>query len=120
MQIVCLLYGGPARKIFDRMNRVWQFEDHPQCGPSVVDRHGDPLTNQPPESSPFWEAVNLWYAQGKRTKPPVGKDVWCVWDRPTMRKMRHLGGKHYQLVTDDEASNAGVTGLAPEQEVEKK
>ena len=64
----------------------------------VVGKDGEPI-NEPPENSPFWAAVNLWYAQGKRTQQ-AGAEIWCVWDKPRIQKMRHLGGRHYELVTD--------------------
>jgi hypothetical protein len=83
-------------------------EDHRYCGPIVINKAGDPLEVQPPEGSPFWDAVTLWYAQGKRTKDPKTGEIWCVWDKPTMQKMRHLGGRHYELVTDDDTPNVKV------------
>ena len=104
MQLVCVLQGGPERIIIDGKGKKWRFEDHPYCGPMVVGKNGDPV-KEPPENSPFWDAVNLWYAQGKRTSDPKTGEIWCVWDRPTMQKMRHLGGCHYQLVTDEQAPN---------------
>ena len=107
METVCILVGGPDRVIVDRLNKKWLFEDHPYCGPVVIGKNGDPLANQPPESSPFWEAVQCWYDQGKRTRPPLLKETWCIWDKPTMQKMRHLGGVHYMLVTD-ESSNVAI------------
>ncbi len=114
MKIVCMLYGGPERTIIDGKGKKWRFEDHHYCGPIVLTgKTGEIAENQPPENSPFWDAVNLWYAQGKRTKDPRTGEIWCVWDKPTMRKMRHIGGNHYELVTDEQASNAKVTGAAP-------
>lgn len=107
MSKICILMGGPDRTILDARGRKWTFEDHPQCGPVVIGKRGDPLENQPPESSPFWEAVNNWYSQGKRTRKPVAGETWCVWDRPTMPKMRHMGGRHYMLICDDESKDAG-------------
>lgn len=107
METVCILVGGPDRVIVDRLNKRWIFEDHPYCGPVVIGKNGDPLENQPPESSPFWEAVQCWYDQGKRTHQPVPKEMWCVWDKPTMQKMRHLGGAHYMLVTDKSSNASG-------------
>lgn len=89
-----LLLGGPDRKIIDAKNRVWKFEDHPYCGPVVVDRHGDPKDEQPPEGSPFWDAVSCWYQQGKQ----IREMGFCVWQKPTIQKMRHIGGRNYQLI----------------------
>ncbi len=93
-QLIHISFGGPDRKIIDRKNRVWKFEDHPYFGPFVLDRNGDPKNDQPHESSPFWEAVNCWYQQGKQ----IDKNGFCVWQKPTIQKMVHLGGRHYKLM----------------------
>lgn len=97
---VFIEWAGPERIILDQNGKKWKFEDHHYCGPIALDKSGDPLDVQPPENSPFWEAVNLWYAQGKRVNDPNTGEIWCVWDKPTIQKMRHLGGKNYELVTD--------------------
>ena len=86
MITIFVLMGGPDRVILDARGRRWLFEDHPHCGPVVIGKKGDPLENQPPENSPFWEAVDHWYSQGKRIKEPIAGKAWCVWDRPTMQK----------------------------------
>lgn len=92
--IIHISFAGHELKIIDRKNRVWKFEDHNYCGPIVLDRYGDPKDEQPDELSPFWEAVNCWYQQGKQ----VNKMGLCVWQKPTIQKMVHLGGRHYKLV----------------------
>ena len=97
MTLIHVSNGGPTRIILDG-RRKWRFEDHPHCGPVVIDKEGTPI-DQPPEDSAFWTAVELWYAQGKRTQK-AGVETWCVWDKPTMQKMWHLGGRHYELITD--------------------
>ena len=106
MQTICMLFGGPDRRIVDGKGKTWRFEDHPYCGPSVVDMHGDPKDEQPPEGSPFWDAVTHWAQQGKR----LANGNWCVWDKPTPQKLRHIGGMYYMLVTDKQASNAIAQG----------
>jgi hypothetical protein len=100
MKTAHILFGGPERILIDGAQKKWRFEDHPYCGPVVIGKRGDPLEVQPPENSSFWVAVNLWYAQGKRTHPTVGRETWCIWDKPTMQKMRHIGGNNYVLVHD--------------------
>ncbi|MEN6585743.1 MAG: hypothetical protein ABFE02_06800, partial [Sulfuricella sp.] len=67
-KVIHIMRGGPDISIIDGRSRKWRFEDHPYCGPVVIGKNGDPLENQPPESSPFWEAVNCWYRQGKVTE----------------------------------------------------
>ena len=84
MELIHISYAGPEVLILDRKGRKWRFEDHRFCGPIVLDKHGDPLDTQPPQSSPFWEAVNCWYQQGKRTgfvheetgKAPNWNNIW--------------------------------------------
>ncbi len=56
------------------------------------------LENQPPESSPFWEAVNCWYRQGKVTEQVCG-ETFAKWVKPTPERMIHIGGNHYMLDT---------------------
>lgn len=109
MQTIHISWAGPER-IISAGGKKWRFEDHRYCGPIVLNKAGDPLETQPPENSPFWEAVTLWYAQGKRTKDPKTGEIWCVWDKPTMQKMRHIGGRHYELVTDDDTPNVLAQG----------
>ncbi len=98
MTLIHVSYGGPDRILYLN-GKKWRFEDHPYCGPIVVDKNGDPLKVQPPEGSPFWECVSYWYQQGKRIKENGRDAPWCVWDKPTIQKMRHVGGNNYVLVT---------------------
>ena len=93
-KMIHILWAGQERKIIDGKNRVWIFEDHRYCGPVVIDRHGDPKDKQPPENSPFWDAVSLWYQQGKQ----IDKNGFCVWQKPTIQKMRHISGRYYELL----------------------
>ena len=102
-RVVCMLYGGPDRLIYVAGKR-WRFEDHPYCGPIPIGKNGAPV-REPPENSPFWEAVSLWHEQGKRTQQ-FGNEIRCVWEPKMMRKMQHLGGKHYLMVSDEQSSNA--------------
>ena len=77
MDVIHISYGGPDYYIIAG-GRVWFFEDHPYCGPCVLDkRTKDPVKNQPDEKSPFWKAVTNWYQSGKKTKNVCGK-IWAV------------------------------------------
>lgn len=93
-KIINILWAGPERTIIDGKYRVWRFEDHRYCGPVVIDRNGDPIDDQPKENSPFWDAVSLWYQQGKQ----IDKNGVCVWQKPTIQKMKHIGGRLYKLL----------------------
>lgn len=93
MQIIHVLSGGEDRKIIDRLGKEWIFEDHPYCGPSVLNKRGDPLEKQPAQKSPFWECVNLWYQQGKKIDNGI-----CLWVAPKKEKYEHIVGKHWRFV----------------------
>ena len=97
-KVIHIMRGGPDISIIDGRSRKWRFEDHPYCGPVVIGKSGDPLENQPPESSPFWEAVNCWYRQGKVTEQVCG-ETFAKWVKPTPERMIHIGGNHYMLDT---------------------
>lgn len=99
---VHILKGGPDRKIIDENGKEWIFEDHPYCGPSVLNKKGDPADKQPGPKSPFWICVNLWYAQGKKVV-----DGLCIWQPVRKEKWKHIAGKHYQFDGyEDEVTNA--------------
>lgn len=103
MKIIHIQYGGPERIIIDGKGKKWRFEDHPYCGPVVLTgKTGEISENQPPERSAFWDAVNLWYSQGKRINDVGNGEVWCIWDKPPKQKMRHICGNHYMLVTNQQ------------------
>lgn len=89
LQIIHIAWGGPERWLSCN-GRVYVFEDHPYCGPIVLTgKTRDPSKNQPTERSPFWQHVNAWYQQGKRTKDVVGR-VWCIYETQ-MQEARRRG-----------------------------
>ena len=77
MSLIHMSFGGPVRHLVAQ--KPYRFEDHPHCGPIVLDMHDEPLAKQPGELDLFWVHVNAWYAQGKKTKR-VGDQVWCVYE----------------------------------------
>jgi len=86
--------GGPTKKIFDTASsKYWYFEMHRFCGPMLTDRHGDPLKHEPLDAGRFWEIVSWWAQQGEK----MIEDV-CVWEKPKVENMRHLGGNNYELI----------------------
>lgn len=89
-QVICVLLGGPMRRI--QVNgKIYEFEMHPYCGPTLLNkRTGSPLKHQPND---FLEAASLWAQQGQRLD-----DGLCRWDHPAKPILRHLGGRHYQMV----------------------
>ena len=91
--IVCV--GGPILEIIDRNGKRWRFEMHRVFGPNVVvGRHDDIADKQPPEQSPFWHCVQLWCDQGEK----LADDGLCAWMFDPEKILRHLGGKHYEIV----------------------
>lgn len=89
MRALCVLIGGPMRKI-SVGGKIYEFEMHPYCGPTLSDKHGSPLEKQP---SAFLEAASLWAQQGERIE-----DGLCRWDHKPEPILKHLGGRHYQVV----------------------
>jgi hypothetical protein len=48
----------------------WRWEFSEQFGPTFLGKNGDPLKNQPVETSPAWKEFNKWleeYRAGQRT-----------------------------------------------------
>lgn len=73
--IVC---GSPAYWIRDRSGKEWHFEFHEYCGPSLLKKDGGIKRAMPGEKSPFWDAFQAWFDDGKRWEEKDGK-VWAVY-----------------------------------------
>jgi hypothetical protein len=73
------------------------FEMHGYCGPINTNAKGDPITPLGARH-PFWEAVTLWAQQGERIADGV-----CVWEEAPSPILRHLGGKHYEVIGYEQA-----------------
>lgn len=89
---LCILTGGPTFTI-KAGGKKFFFEWNHHAGPTVlVRRTWEPTINQPPENSPFWDAVDWWNKQGRRIA-----DGLCVWNRQSdaQFEMEHLGGRSY-------------------------
>jgi hypothetical protein len=89
MKRVFIEYGGPTRKI-QIEGKIYTFEDHPYCGPSLLDKKGDPLSKQPMK---FLHAASLWKQQGGKIK-----DGLCEWYHDPEPMLVHLGGKNYKVI----------------------
>lgn len=94
MTFAHISYGGPTRVITDAKGKRWTFEMHPYCGPIVLDKHGNPMSRQLGEKSPFWEATTRWCQGGQRLNE-VGE---CVWEPEKKPILEHIVGKHYRAV----------------------
>lgn len=72
-----------------------EFEMHPYCGPTILKRNGEPLKHQPID---FLEAASLWAQQGQKVV-----DGLCVWHHEPKPILKHLGGRHYQVIGEHPA-----------------
>jgi hypothetical protein len=78
--------GGPMLKI-SVDGKIIEFEMHPYCGPTILNKKGSPLTYQPVS---FLKAASLWAQQGKRME-----DGLCRWDHESEPIAKHIVGKNY-------------------------
>lgn len=70
--------------------KIIEFEDHPICGPHVLNRNCSPLKHQP---QGFLYAVSLWAQQGRRME-----DSLCRWDHEPQPIIQFRGGRRF--ITD--------------------
>jgi hypothetical protein len=105
--LIHISWAGPERWL-SAGGKQWCFEDHRYCGPIVLcNKTREPAKNEPPESHPFWQHVNAWYQQGKKTQE-VGGKVWCVYETPLQqaRKQARLKPPNHKLTGACVRSNA--------------
>lgn len=88
MEVVCVMTSGPTFKILVA-GRLVSFEWHPQCGPTVLNKYGDPANKQPVTRDPFWRAVRLWDKQGRK----MYDSGICIWVEPPPERVmvRRIG-----------------------------
>lgn len=65
-----VLGGGKMHKI-QVDGKVYEFEMHPFCGPTLLNKHGSPLKHQPTR---FLYAASQWAKQGRKNENGL-----CVW-----------------------------------------
>jgi hypothetical protein len=70
-----VLAGGPTLTI-EVDGQVFDFEDHPVCGPTPLTRQGKPKSL--PASHRFWHAVSRWVEQSKQ----VDANRRALWTEP--------------------------------------
>ena len=96
--VCCILNGGPELEI--QVNGVrYKFEDHPYCGPTILNRRGEPASVQPTQ---FLRAASLWAQQGRKLE-----DGLCVWYHKPEPILEHLAGKHFMITGYAEAVRGG-------------
>lgn len=93
MEIIHISFGGPSRNIIVD-DKKYLFEDHPNFGPHLLNKDGEPSKKQLSERHPFWNAVSLWYQQGKK----FNNDGTCAYVIPEPEVYEHIIGNHYRLV----------------------
>lgn len=84
-----VMLGGPMKKI-SVGGKIFEFEMHPYCGPTLLNKHGSPLKKQPHD---FLNAASLWAQQGERME-----DGFCRWDHEPKEILKHLGGRNWQII----------------------
>lgn len=100
---LCMDAWGAGPFVISAGGKLYRFEDSDRFGPSLVTLGGDIAAVQPGENSPFWRAHRLWVRQGRR----LAEDgVTCLWDEPAPMIVRHLGGRHYDIVEPGEEDGA--------------
>lgn len=107
-KLLCVLTGGPIQKLVDSGGKVWLFEMHNYCGPSVVTKSLEVASVQPGSHSKFWMAFELWQQQGKKTRKAKGDYPWCVWEYPP--KCSNCG--HYENAHVEPTINRGHSCVA--------
>ena len=88
MNVVCLLTGGPMRTIQVDGKR-YEFEMHPYCGPTLLDKRGDPIDlDKHPKR--FLYAASQWAQQGQRIE-----DGLCRWDHDPEMIIEKVGRMNF-------------------------
>lgn len=100
---VRILWGGPDYVIEDESGSVIKFEDHPRCGPVVLNRDGSVKATQPGERAPFWRVWEWWVDGGKKVEN--GRCIWVA--PPPPPKLVWLGGRNYAEEGSDLAKRFG-------------
>jgi hypothetical protein len=81
--------GGPTRKISVN-GEIVTFEDHPYCGPTKLNKRGDPAREQP---IAFLKAASLWAQQGRQMK-----DGLCAWNHEQEPILRQINRRNAVVI----------------------
>lgn len=84
-----LLCGGEDYRIQVK-GKIYTFELHPYCGPTVITHKGDPASVQPVA---VLAAASDWLARGK----PMENGL-CVWYHEPKPILKHIGGRHWMFM----------------------
>lgn len=88
-----ILLGGPMRKI-SVGGKIYEFEMHRYCGPTLLNRNGEPRKYQPMQ---FLKAASLWAQQGEK----IDENGLCIWFHEPTNITKHLGGRHYLFIRQE-------------------
>lgn len=100
---VHMALGGPT--LFIQVGgRQRPFELHPYFGPSLLHAATlEPLANIPKE---FWDAIDRWQLGGKKLNGDVAiATAWCPTCKGSGDEIRHVGGRHWEIVGKCKACN---------------
>lgn len=75
--------------------KLYHFEWSAMFGPLPMTKTG--RVRELGHKHKLWTVTGLWARQGKR----VGADGLCIWDPPAKIRVRHMGGRHWLVITDD-------------------
>ena len=97
---------GAGPFVINAGGKSYRFEDSDQFGPSLITPRGDIAAKPwPAERSPFWRAHRIWRLQGRRV---LEDGISCVWDEPKPQIIRHIGGKHYEIIESGEEDGCTI------------
>lgn len=85
---------------------VYRFDWHRYLGPIFVRTDGEPLARQPSARNPMWKAFAAWDRQGRK----VDADGNCIWTQEPPAPepvLRHIKGRHFEVIGWKDASDAG-------------
>lgn len=101
--------GGPIRKI-SVGGKLYEFEMHPYCGPTLLNKQGDPI-DLAKHPAAFLHATSLWAQQGQRVENGLCQDagiaitcnpklvgrVWEQFHDGVMAMKRRLDEQNYKV-----------------------
>ena len=87
---------GSDEYLIDVRGKPIRFEWSEQFGPMAINKDGTEALSVGPKHG-FWRAASLWNLQGRRLEGQK-----AIWHEPKKPVLKHLGGRHYQVIEDGE------------------
>lgn len=79
---------------------IIKFEFSQMFGPMALTKTGAERSLPPKLNHQFLRAASLWNAQGKRMNGSQ-----AIWHEPKKPVLKHLGGRHYQVIEQGEVGH---------------